>query len=82
MIIRGRTSSSAFTLHCATPYDFDCFRSGWNFFTGDDPTSGQVTYLDQQDATSKGLAFVQSDGTIKIGVDSTTQLSSGQPRNS
>lgn len=31
---------------------------------------------------SQGLAFVQPDNTIKIGVDATTQLQPGQPRNS
>lgn len=63
-------------------YSGQNFFDGWDFFTESDPTSGQVTYLGKSDAMNKALAFVQSDGTIKLGVDSTTQLSSGQPRNS
>lgn len=52
------------------------------FFTASDPTGGQVSFQSKSDATSKGLAYVQDDGIAVMKVDSTTWLSSGQPRNS
>ncbi|KAH7344886.1 glycoside hydrolase family 16 protein [Rhizoctonia solani] len=54
--------------------------AGQNFF--DDPTNGQVDYLSKEDATSAGLAYVQSDGVAVIKVDNTTKLEKGQPRKS
>lgn len=56
--------------------------SGWDFFTGADPTNGIVNFLDRKTAQSKGLAVVQDDGIVRLSVDSTTQLQSGQPRDS
>jgi len=60
----------------------DSFFDNFNFFTGSDPTSGLVDFVDSQTAKNDGLAVVQSDQTIMIYVDSTTQLSSGQNRKS
>ncbi|KAF8216627.1 glycoside hydrolase family 16 protein [Mycena galopus ATCC 62051] len=54
----------------------------WNFFTGPDPTHGNVNYLTQSAAKKANLAFVQTDGTTVLAVDSTTKLSKGQNRNS
>lgn len=56
--------------------------SGFNFDDFPDPTHGQVNYLSQSAAQSAGLAYVQSDGTTVLAVDDTTQLGSGQNRNS
>ncbi|EKM50659.1 glycoside hydrolase family 16 protein [Phanerochaete carnosa HHB-10118-sp] len=78
--IAARQAPTAYTLE--DDYSGPDFFKGWTFFTDPDPTSGQVNYLSQSDAQAAGLAFVQSDNTTKIGVDSTTQLQPGQPRNS
>jgi len=43
--------------------------SDWDFFTEDDPTHGNVRYQSKSDAVSKGLAFVQDDGTTVLAVD-------------
>jgi hypothetical protein len=40
--------------------------SNFNFFTGADPTSGQVDFLSESDAKSNGLAYVQSDNTTVV----------------
>ncbi|KAJ7782005.1 glycoside hydrolase family 16 protein [Mycena maculata] len=54
----------------------------WNFFSASDPTNGNVNYLTKSQATSKGLAYVQADGTTILAVDSTSKLASGTNRNS
>ncbi|KAF7370506.1 GH16 domain-containing protein [Mycena sanguinolenta] len=54
----------------------------WDFFTGPDPTHGTVNYLSASEAQSKKLAYVQSDGTTILAVDSTSKLSPGENRNS
>lgn len=58
------------------------FFDGWWFFNYADPTNGQVDYLNKEDATAAGLAFVQSDGVAVIKVDNTTKLEMGKPRKS
>jgi len=47
------------------------FFNGWSFFTGADPTNGIVTYVDQNTATSSGLASVNSQGHAIMQVDAT-----------
>ncbi|KAJ7066493.1 glycoside hydrolase family 16 protein [Mycena amicta] len=54
----------------------------WNFFSEADPTHGTVNYLTKAEATSKGLAYVQKDGTAVLAVDSTTTLKKGANRDS
>ncbi|KAF7308421.1 GH16 domain-containing protein [Mycena chlorophos] len=54
----------------------------WDFFSGPDPTHGTVNYLTKSEAVSKGLAYVQSDNTTILAVDSKSKLSSGQNRDS
>ncbi|KDQ61523.1 glycoside hydrolase family 16 protein [Jaapia argillacea MUCL 33604] len=63
-------------------YQGQNFFDGWDFFTGQDPTHGTVQFLSQQDAATAGLAFVQGDGTVVVGVDNTTVLPVGTPRQS
>lgn len=55
--------------------------SEWSFFTGTDPTNGNVNYLSMQDATSQGLAYVDSN-TIVLAVDSWSTVPAGGNRNS
>lgn len=56
--------------------------SGFDFFTEADPTNGMVQYLNQADAISKGLVYVQPDNTTVLAVDDTTNLPPGTKRNS
>ncbi|KIK70407.1 glycoside hydrolase family 16 protein [Collybiopsis luxurians FD-317 M1] len=51
------------------------FFQGWSFFTGSDPTHGVVDYLDEDDAQSSGLAYVNSAGHAVMAVDTTNNLS-------
>ncbi|KAJ3751028.1 glycoside hydrolase family 16 protein [Lentinula detonsa] len=50
------------------------FFQGWSFFTGSDPTHGVVDYLDENDASSAGLAYVNSAGNAVMAVDTTNNL--------
>jgi len=54
----------------------------WAFFTGPDPTGGQVNYLSGADAQENSLAYVQGDNKAVLRVDSWTDLPLGAPRNS
>jgi hypothetical protein len=64
-------------------YQGSNFFDGWNFFTGTDPTHGNVNFVSQEDAQSQGLAFFQpSDNATVIGVDDTSAVPNGGNRNS
>jgi hypothetical protein len=54
----------------------------WAFFTGPDPTGGQVKYLSRAEAQEKDLAYVLSDNRAVLRVDSWTNLPRGARRNS
>lgn len=55
----------------------------WDFFTGTDPTGGNVNYQSKTDAQSKGLAYVNScDNSTVLAVDSTSTVTSGGQRDS
>ncbi|KAJ6581636.1 glycoside hydrolase family 16 protein [Mycena capillaripes] len=54
----------------------------WDFYSAGDPTHGNVNYLTKSEATSKGLAYVQDDGTTILAVDSKSKLSDGENRDS
>lgn len=56
--------------------------SKWDFFTADDPTHGAVRYVSRDEAFAANMAFVEDDGTIKIGVESNTTLQDGEKRKS
>ncbi|KAK7025209.1 GH16 domain-containing protein [Favolaschia claudopus] len=58
------------------------FLRDWDFFSAGDPTHGAVNYLTKDEATKKGLAYVQKDGTTVLAVDSKTKLGAGQNRDS
>ncbi|GLB41673.1 putative glycosyl hydrolases family 16 [Lyophyllum shimeji] len=72
--------SKTFTL--TDMYTGTGFLNGWDFFTGADPTQGSVRYLSKAEATAKGLAFVQKDGTTVLAVDDKNFLPIGAPRDS
>ncbi|KAF8448917.1 glycoside hydrolase family 16 protein [Boletus edulis BED1] len=64
-------------------YDGSNFFSEWSFYTGADPTNGNVNYLSMSDAQSQGLAYVNSgDNTLVLAVDSTSSVPAGGYRNS
>lgn len=55
----------------------------WSFFTGADPTNGNVNYLSMLDATAQGLAYVDDCGNSTVlAVDSTSTVAVGGYRNS
>lgn len=83
---RAQHSSSELVIECIL-WQFLICRRAWDFFDSADPTNGYVAYQNQEAAMSQGLAKVDSNGTIVIGVDSTTtltqdQLNNGQYRSS
>jgi len=57
------------------------FFDGWNFFTGADPTHGNVNFVSQSDAKSKGLTTLAGNLTT-IAVDDTTTVKAGGNRDS
>lgn len=59
------------------------FLDYFNFHTGSDPTNGFVTYLNKGSAEDAGLVKYTDSGSVYIGVDHKTKLSSSGPgRNS
>ncbi|TFL05226.1 glycoside hydrolase family 16 protein [Pterulicium gracile] len=58
------------------------FFTEWDFFHWDDPTNGQVNYVNLEDATNRGLAYVQHDNSTVFGVDSTNDLPLNAKRDS
>ncbi|KAH7890865.1 glycoside hydrolase family 16 protein [Phlebopus sp. FC_14] len=64
-------------------YQADDFFNEWSFFTGADPTGGNVAYQGLSDAQSKGLAYVDDcDNSTVLAVDSTSTVPAGGNRNS
>ncbi|KAG7090802.1 hypothetical protein E1B28_009886 [Marasmius oreades] len=51
------------------------FFNGWNFFTGGDPTSGIVDYVDEGTGRSNGLIEVNSAGNAVMRVETTPEVS-------
>ncbi|KIK98227.1 glycoside hydrolase family 16 protein [Paxillus rubicundulus Ve08.2h10] len=64
-------------------YQADDFFDQWSFFTGSDPTGGNVAYQDKENAMSKGLAYVDDcDNSTVLAVDSTSTVPAGGNRDS
>ncbi|KAF9224031.1 glycoside hydrolase family 16 protein [Gyrodon lividus] len=64
-------------------YQADDFFDQWSFFTGSDPTGGNVAYQNMQNAMSKGLAYVDDcDNSTVLAVDSTSTVPVGGNRES
>ncbi|KAF9787022.1 glycoside hydrolase family 16 protein [Thelephora terrestris] len=51
------------------------FFDGWDFWSLADPTNGDVTFLDMQDAQSNGLIGVNSAGNVIMKVETTAKVS-------
>lgn len=74
--INRRATDLTWTL--AENYGGSSFLDGWTFYTGGDPTNGQVTFV--QDSS---LAYYDSSSnTTILKVDDTTDLASGADRDS
>jgi beta-glucanase (GH16 family) len=58
------------------------FFNDWDFFTADDPTHGQVTFLSADEAWSKGLVSTTSKGSTIMKVDDESWLARGAKRDS
>lgn len=69
-------------LACTALLVFRTSSRKWYFFTDADPTGGNVNYLSQQDAMNQGLAYVDSDNSVVLAVDSTSSVPAGGFRNS
>ncbi|KAG8974759.1 hypothetical protein FRC05_006919 [Tulasnella sp. 425] len=63
-------------------YQGDNFFDGFGFDDFADPTHGNVNYLKQSDAFSRGLAFVDGDGNAVMKVDNTNTIATGGNRDS
>jgi hypothetical protein len=69
-------SSAAYTL--LDDYgNTDSFFDQFDFFTGTDPTSGFVSYVDQGTAESDGLISANG-GAVYIGVDNSSVTTTGR----
>lgn len=58
------------------------FLDGFEFFTADDPTHGQVDYVDGNQARNEGLAYTDDRGNTILRVDNTSWLDNGASRKS
>ncbi|KAG1834110.1 glycoside hydrolase family 16 protein [Suillus variegatus] len=61
-------------------YQGEDFFNDWDFYTGSDPTGGNVVYQNKSAAQSERLAYVNSDGTTVLAVDSTSTVAAGGDR--
>ena len=72
------------TYNLQTDYTGEKFFSGFEFFTGTDPTDGTVTFLDENTANATGLAgFIDAgNGTMAVYMAADTTSSNGPGRES
>lgn len=61
-------------------YSGSTFFDKWNFYHEDDPTNGLVAYQGRTAAFAADLAYVNTDGTAVIAVDSTNNYTLGTNR--
>ncbi|KIK48339.1 glycoside hydrolase family 16 protein [Suillus luteus UH-Slu-Lm8-n1] len=79
--VRRQSSNKTYTIQDL--YQGQDFMNEWDFFTGTDPTGGNVNYQSKSDAQSKGLAYVNDcDNSTVLAVDSTSTVASGGKRDS
>ncbi|KAI3621797.1 glycoside hydrolase family 16 protein [Moniliophthora roreri] len=63
-------------------YSGKTFFDSFAFFSGKDPTNGQVNYVNSSVAFGDKLAYVQDDGVVIMKGDDTTWLADGEYRKS
>lgn len=79
--VRRQSSNKTYTIQDL--YQGEDLINQWDFFTGSDPTGGNVNYQSRSDAQSKGLAYVNDcDNSTVLAVDSTSTVASGGKRDS
>lgn len=78
----SNTTSASFVWIIEDTYDASNFFESFNFFTGDDPTHGTVTYVDNATAFAQNLSYISWDGKVIMKGDDTSTLQAGQNRNS
>jgi hypothetical protein len=75
-------TSGIATYTLAQDYTGANFFNGFEFFTGADPTSGHVQFVDMRTANSTGIAGIMSGGSannaVYLGVDSSTVAPQGR----
>ncbi|QUC16851.1 uncharacterized protein UV8b_01092 [Ustilaginoidea virens] len=65
----------------ATSYSGESLLSGFNWFSGADPSHGSVSYQSRSDAQAMGLYSVdQNTGVVRLGVDHTNTYALNQGR--
>ncbi|KAJ3111779.1 hypothetical protein HK100_002560 [Physocladia obscura] len=72
------TTASSSSFQLIDTYDYTNILSKVTFFTGGDPTHGEVTYVSESTAESSGLAYI-SNNVAYFGVDHTNVETSGRP---
>ncbi|KAI0005363.1 concanavalin A-like lectin/glucanase domain-containing protein [Russula compacta] len=73
--VTGPSSTAQSNFHVVQSYSGSTFFSGWDFFTGSDPTNGNVQFVDQQTAQSSNLTSISSAGNAIMRIDTTPQVS-------
>ncbi|CAL1696723.1 unnamed protein product [Somion occarium] len=68
------SSSASSPWKLSQNFQGNSFFNGWDFFTGADPTNGQVTYVDQGTAQSAGLVNINNAGNVIMRVETTPQV--------
>ncbi|KAK2463550.1 hypothetical protein APHAL10511_004301 [Amanita phalloides] len=58
------------------------FLDDWWYFSGNDPTNGNVNYLKKEEAVDKKLSYVQPGGATVLAVDNYSNIPVGGKRNS
>ncbi|KAI9445170.1 glycoside hydrolase family 16 protein [Lactarius indigo] len=76
------SDSGSFVWIIQDTYDASNFFESFNFFTGNDPTHGTVTYVDNATAFAHNLSYISWDGKVIMKGDDTNTLQSGQYRES
>ncbi|KAF7986223.1 hypothetical protein HWV62_38669 [Athelia sp. TMB] len=72
----GAAPTSASSWQLKESHQGSDFFNGWSFFTGNDPTNGAVTYIDQDTAQSANLVEINSAGNAVMRVETTPQVAS------
>lgn len=80
VLVTGR-QAAAQTYEVQDLYQGQDFFNDWVFYTGSDPTGGNVIYQNKTAAQAQGLAYVSGSTTV-LAVDSTSSVPAGGDRNS
>jgi len=76
------SNSEPFVWIIEDTYDASNFFESFTFFTGQDPTHGTVTYVDNTTAFAQNLSYISWDGKVIMKGDDTSTLQPNQNRES